>query len=209
MRGGPPVDRLDVDWRHRMIKQPVLVHPAIPLCSLQHELRSVLDHAKAPAGLLVRLAGPEWQRLEQRAEAEADIRMPACAFGVDTQHQMAARPHRAGRRAGAHAREQQIDLRAERLERSLQQQVLLEAVATPALGDELSLEVLELERDGQATLRIEVLKRDRRVVGPVYLRKGRAGAQAERREVCVEVDHPRSVGWAAAKIWRLFESPFL
>ena len=61
----------------------------------------------------------------------------------------------------AHAREIQLDVGPERLVRALQEEVLLEAVATAALGHELSLEVHGLERHRNPAPGIEVLERNR------------------------------------------------
>ena len=53
----------------------------------------------------------------------------------DPQQQMTPWSHRTVRRAHPDAGQDQLDLVAERLERRLQKQVLLEAVAAPSLGD--------------------------------------------------------------------------
>ena len=74
-----------------------------------------------------------------------------------------------GRTADANAREHRLDLQAEVLERRGEQQVVLEAVPAAPLGDHLALEVLLLERDRDAPVRVEILERDRRGVGPVDL----------------------------------------
>ncbi len=79
---------------------------------------------------------PAWQRVEQAAEAEADVGVPALTVRAYTHHQMSARTHRHARvnaHVQSHAREQQLDLRSKRLQGGLQQEVLLEAVATAAL----------------------------------------------------------------------------
>src|SRR5262249_18563130 len=98
-------------------------------------------------------------------------------------------PRHAGLSSESNAREEQVDLRAQRLERGLHQQVLLEAVAASALGHELSLEVLGHERHRHAALRIEVLERDRRAVASVQLREARTPTQPDPPEGCVEVEH--------------------
>ena len=64
-------------------------------------------------------------------------------------------------RADAHTCNEQVDLGAESLEAGLQQQVLLEAVASPMLGDELPLQIVNSERYRDTAVRIEVLERDR------------------------------------------------
>ena len=56
---------------------------------------------------------------------------------------------------------EQVDLRAESLEAGLQQQVLLEAVASPMLGDKLPLQIVNSEGYRDTAVRIEVLERDR------------------------------------------------
>ena len=53
---------------------------------------------------------------------------------------LGAHEHLAGRRAHAHAREHRLGFRAERLERVLEEQVLLEAVAAAARRDDLALQ---------------------------------------------------------------------
>ena len=90
-------------------------------------------------------AGPERERVERAAEAEADVSVPIGAVGADTQDEMRSWAKDTRRRAQAHAREKHVDFRTERFERSLQQQVLLEAIPTTALQDELSFQVSQLQ----------------------------------------------------------------
>ena len=74
---------------------------------------------------------------------EADVGVPlVLAVALDSEYEVGPRPRAAGPRADPHAREEHLDLRAQRLERRLQQQVLLEAVAAAAVRHELALEVL-------------------------------------------------------------------
>src|ERR1039458_2175174 len=102
---------------------------------------------------------------------------------------MGTRPRHALRRPETHTREEQVDLRTERLESSLQQQVLLEAVPTSALGDELPFEVLNRKRYRHPAVRIEVLERDRGDMCPMHLRGAGTPVQADPREIRVEVEH--------------------
>src|SRR6202035_1969267 len=129
---------------------------------------------------------------------ETDVGMPAHAFAANAQDEVAAGTRNAGS-PHAHAGEQQVDLGAERLERGLQQQVLLEAVATATFLDDLALEVLQCERHRQAALRVEGLERDGGRVRAVHRRQARAPAETDSLEVGVEVEHAGSVGWAATK----------
>ena len=65
------------------------------------------------------------------------------------------------RPADPDAGQEHLDLGSERLERGLQQQVVLEAVPTAAPVHELALDVLELQGHGDTATRVEVLERDR------------------------------------------------
>jgi hypothetical protein len=71
-------------------------------------------------------------------------------------------PDHAWLRPLPNARKKDLDLGAERLERRLQQQVLLEAIAAASPADELALDILERKRDGHPPVRIEILERDGR-----------------------------------------------
>jgi hypothetical protein len=109
-----------------------------------------------------------------------------------------AGPHHARLRAQAHACQEHVHLRAERLEGCLQQQVLLEAVAAAAFPHELALEVLHLQRHPQALVRVEILEGDRGQVRPVHLRDARAPIQADPLQVGVQVEHARTLAAAVA-----------
>jgi hypothetical protein len=97
--------------------------------------------------------------------------------------------HAPRRSADPDSGEQRLDLRAERLERRPQQQILLEAVATAAFGDKLALDVIGRERDRYAALRVEVLERDRGDVRAVDLGDRRCAGQADPSQIAVEVKH--------------------
>ena len=161
MRRGEPVARLEVDERDGCGDEARRVDPPVSRSPSAGQLGALLDDAEAPARPHVLAAGPERERLERAAEAEADVGVPVRAVGADSQDEMRSRPRSRPAGADADAREEQVDLRAERLERRLQEQVLLEAVAAAALGDELALEVLGGERHRDPAVGIEVLERDR------------------------------------------------
>lgn len=91
---------------------------------------------------------------------------------MHAQQQVRERPDRAPLTADAHAREHRFDLRAERLERRLEQQVLLEAVAAAAGVDELARERVWLQRHGDPDQRIEVLEEDPRHMRAVEFGQG-------------------------------------
>ena len=74
---------------------------------------------------------------------------------------MTARADRTVRRAPPNSREHELDLGAQRLERGLEQEVVLKAVAATAFGHQLALERLLVEFDRHAAMRIEVLEWDR------------------------------------------------
>ncbi len=80
---------------------------------------------------------------------------------LHAEHEVAARPHGTRRGADADAREVQVDLRSELLERGPQQQVVLEAITATPVVDRLPGDVVERQRDGDPAVRIEVLERDR------------------------------------------------
>ena len=124
---------------------------------------------------------------------EADVGVPACAVDLNSEDEVGPRPRAAWDRADPYSGEEHLDLRAERLERRLQQQVLLEAISAAAVGHELLLEVLGLERDRDATPRVEVLERDRGDMRAVKLGQIRAPAQPDAGEIRVEVEHPPTV----------------
>jgi hypothetical protein len=91
----------------------------------------------------------------------------------------------------AHAREVGVHLGAHLLQSSLQQQILLEAVAAAPFGDELALDILASKRHAEAAVRIEVLKGDRGDVRAVHLGDGAAAGQTDPVQVSVEVEHGR------------------
>src|ERR1700733_1408784 len=111
-------------------------------------LEAVLDDAKPPPGEPVGNAGSERQGLGRRAEPESCVGEPRLAIHFNAQHEVGARAHDTGRSSEFDACEQRLDVCAKYLERSLQEQVLLEAVATATLTDELALQILQLERHG-------------------------------------------------------------
>ena len=115
--------------------------------------------------------------------------MPELVLVSDPEHQMAAGAGDAGRCPDAHPRKQQLDLGAERLERGLQQEVLLEAIPAAVFGHELSLEVLGRQRHRDAPARIEVLERDGGGVRPMDPRRCWLAAQADAGQVGVEIAH--------------------
>ena len=91
----------------------------------------------------------ERNRIEQRAEAEADVRVPRDAVAVaHPQDKMAGRASAGGRVSAPHPSEHRLDGQSLVLERRREQQVVLEAIAAAPGGDHLALEVLRLERDG-------------------------------------------------------------
>jgi hypothetical protein len=189
VRRGEPVARLDVDARYRLRQETVEIRPpAVPL-ELKHEVPPVLDHAQTPAELVDLRAGPQRHRLEECPEPEPDVREPLILAVPDAEHQVRARPHDSARRTDTHPREQQVDLRAQRLVRVLQQQVLLEAVAAAAAGDELLLDVRSLERHRDPPVRIEVLERDGGELAEMHLGQARPAVQADPREIRLEVVH--------------------
>ncbi len=102
---------------------------------------------------------------------------------------MGARARDARLCADAHTRQEEVDLGAESLEAGLQQQVLLEAVASPAPGDELPLQIVNRDGYRDPAVRIEVLERDRGDVGQVNLGDAGTAAQADPREIRIEIEH--------------------
>src|SRR5438270_757624 len=103
-----------------------------------------------------------------------------------------------GRAGDPYAGEHQLNLEPESSQRVREQQVLLKAVAAPPVVDELSLEILDRQRDRDASMRVEVLERDRGRVGPVDLGEAGTAAQADPLEVRVEVEHrhePEGSSW--------------
>src|SRR6266436_8166608 len=105
--------------------------------------------------------------------------------------------------ADAHTCKEEVDLGAESLEAGLQQQVLLEAVASPAPGNELPLQIVNRDGYRDPAVRIEVLERDRGNVGQVNLRDARTAVQADPREIRIEIEHRRTLdGMAGLQLHR-------
>ena len=141
----------------------------------------------------------ERYRLHDPVGAESHVREKRALFELDAQQHVraCADPGRADADAGGERRHAV----AERLERSLEQGVLLEAVAAAAPGHELLLQRAELETDRPAEQDVEVLERDRRDVrlvqsGERLLRRTGRARQVRRTpdpaEVRVEVETTRS-----------------
>ena len=89
-----------------------------------------------------------------------------------------------------------VDAEAQRLERGLEERVLLEAVAPAPGADELRLEGGEVEVDRAAEQDVEVLERDRRAVRAVERdepleARGERAPLADPREVGVEIQVAR------------------
>lgn len=162
-------------------------------------LEAILDDAKPPPGQLVSDTRTERQRLRQRAEPKSCVGEPRLAIHFNAQHEVGARPHDTGRSSEFDACEHRLDVRAKCLERSLQEQVLLEAVATARLTDELALQILQLERHLQATVWVEVLEGDRRDLGTVYLGQTGTSAEVDSLDIRVQVEHDGNVATQAAR----------
>lgn len=101
---GEPVACLEVNERDGVRNETVEIEPPIPLCGLQHKLRLLLDDAKAPARLQMLPARAERERLEQAAEARANISEQVRIVGAGAQDEMRSRALHAGRRAPHPAR---------------------------------------------------------------------------------------------------------
>ena len=85
------------------------------------------------------------------------------------------------------------DARAERVERGLEQQVVLEAIAAAPVAHEFPLQRRLIEPNGPAQERVEILERDRQRVPKVEraqrLQRGRARTVvADAPEIAVEFD---------------------
>ena len=93
----------------RLRQERVDVGPAVRRAS-GARARTFLDDPKAPSGLLVRRAvRAERDRLEQRAQAEADVGVPIAPSPSVTRRTRWLRGPPPRRRAGAHAREHRLD----------------------------------------------------------------------------------------------------
>jgi hypothetical protein len=116
---------------------------------------------------------------------------------ADTQDQVGARAGAARRAAEADAAEHRLDLHVQRPQRRSQQHVVLKAVAAAPLVHELALQVVELERDRDAAVGVEVLERDRGDVGAMDLGQAGAGADPDPFQVGSQIHGPgdsRAVG---------------
>ena len=201
-RGNVEVNQLLVsmsDGRHRLGHEAVNVDPVAVLLGLQHELRSVLDEPEMPAELLGLGSRGERDRLDQRPQSEADISEQPLPAVTDAQHEVRPRADGARRRPETDAREHRLDLAAETRKPAREQQVLLKAVPAASLLDELALELLGLERDRNAAMRVEVLERDRHHVRAVQLghRRARSPRRSARTYASKSITMPTLVGATA------------
>ena len=105
------------------------------------------------------------------------------------QHPVRARPDRPWPAAGATAGQQEVDRESGLFEHGREQQVVLEAVATATLADELAFELVQVQGDGSATPWIQVFERDRGDMGSVDLRQRWRADEPDARHVFREVDH--------------------
>src|SRR5437764_14349238 len=102
-------------------------------------------------------------RIEQRAEAEADIRLPSLAVAVGhPQHEVRGGACLRGRIVDANAHEHGLDPQAEVLEGGGERQIVLKAVPITLLCHNHALEVSRLECYWDAPWRFELLRSDRR-----------------------------------------------
>jgi hypothetical protein len=96
--------------------------------------------------VLVDAGRAERARVEQRPEPESDVGLPLPSGVRHPQDQVGGRPCLTGSAANPGAGRHRLDLEAHMRERRCQQQVVLEAVASPPAGHELALEVGLLQR---------------------------------------------------------------
>jgi hypothetical protein len=86
---------------------------------------------------------------------------------------------------------------SEFLASSLEQQVLLEAVAAPSTRDDLALQIGHIERNRVTLVRAEVLEGDGVHVSTVHLTQVGATTHAEDFKVCAHVVHVGLSLWIA------------
>jgi len=192
VRRGRPVARLEVHVRGGLDDEAVEVAPALPVGRLQHALGAVVDQAEAPPRLLLGGARSKRQGLEQAAGPETDVGEPIRALRANAQHEVLARANDARSDPQPDPGQERLDLRAARLGRGLQQEVLLEAVPAAARPDELALDVLDRQRGRNPPLRVEVLEGNRGGVRAVDLGQAGAPGEADPLEIGVEIEHGRN-----------------
>jgi hypothetical protein len=154
---------------------------------LEDELLALGHQPVAPPGLLGLLPGGEGEGVEEPAAPQSDVGQPGRALVDHPEQQVVERTGGTARGPHPHPGEHRCDLVAEGLERRLEEEVVLEAVAAAPVGDHLLLEPLEVEDDRSSAQRVEVLEGDRRRVRAVDRGEAGRGVQPETPEVGVEV----------------------
>jgi len=114
----------------------------------------------AHRGLLIDIAlEPQWS--VEQASAKADIGEVGTFRKIDLEHHVYLRPERAfGRRIPAHAPTEPRDRKADRLQRGLEQRILLETISTAVAIDQLCLQGRKIKPDRTAQQRVDAFKRD-------------------------------------------------
>ena len=138
------------------------------------------------------IVGPprsERERLKQPTESKPDICQPRLIVNPHAQYQMRARTNRTWPSPSPGARQQHLYLEPELLQSGLEQQILLKAVSTLPLPDELALDIHRIQRDRLSGPWVEVLKRNRRRVGTMDCGKRRRTAKLDPIQVGAEIEH--------------------
>ncbi len=89
---GVPILDLDIHPRDRFRWERVQIDPLVHVHHLDEKVRPVLNDSIAPPRLPILGTWAEQKRLQRTTETKADVGVPSHTLGLDTQHQMAARP---------------------------------------------------------------------------------------------------------------------
>jgi hypothetical protein len=163
---------------HFRLQQVIAAEPRQAKRFVRRRLRHVLDQP---------------QRRSQRHAAEADVGDPDLVLEIDLQQHVSARPDRIFRLIHQHACGKARDAEADALERMLEQEIVLVAIAATSLRHQLLLQRADIERHGPVQQRIQVLERDflrvqaMDLAQRVQLRRRRS-AVADAFEIGVEIE---------------------
>ena len=118
------------------------------------------DDAIGPTKLSHRLIDPERNRQQQSLVAEADIAKITLARDVDREEHVSA--WRDFLRSHPHSSREPRDTKADLLQRSSEQRVLLEAIATSTSLNQFGREAFEIEPDWFTHQHVEIFEGDMR-----------------------------------------------
>ena len=196
MRRGVPVRHLVVDRQLFLVAEAVERFPGGADLRLQNEIGA---RSNEPEDLMWRLLldrRVEPERRGERQAPETDVREVARATGFDSQQHVRPRTDGVVRRVPEDAGRQAAHRKTEAPEDTAEQQVVLVAVASTPLSNQLPMQRVVVQSNRGAQQRIEVLERNGRRMQPMERRQRldrrlpRSGV-TDPVEICIEVwRHP-------------------